>query len=104
MPDRTFQQILIMQTMRGTLRSEAFGWTAEDPRGAHPSQPVGICGAMWHRPGDHNTAPHRPTNPSYCYPDPLRALADGWKLLGAPVHFEGEPEVWEWWFGREVTA
>ena len=97
----TIQQVLTMETEGYTLRSEAVGWGAEDPRGAHPSKPVGICGSMWHRPGEFNTQPMREENAGFCYPDPLRALADGWRLLAPPTEGVGADQ-WEWWFVREV--
>lgn len=102
-PIKLIQQVLTMDTQGGTLRSGAYDWIAEDPRGAHPTKPVGICGSMWHEPGQHNLT-RRSRNGSYSYPDPLRALADGWRLLGPPS-FTPDNEVplsHEWWFVREV--
>ena len=95
----SIQQVLTMETQGYSLRSEAIGWGAEDPRGAHPTKPVGICGAMWHRPGEFSTQPNRGSNQGISYPDPLRALADGWRLLAPPT--EGA-DHWEWWFVRQV--
>ena len=86
------QQVLTIETTGQNLRSEAIGWGAEDPRGAHPSKPVGICGATW----------SRLTPCGYRYPDPLRALADGWRLLAPPV--QCDVGIWEWWLVREVTS
>lgn len=91
---KQLQQVLIMHTAGrfSGLRQEAVGWTGEDPRGAKSDGPVGICGAWWSR--------RENLNRSYCYPDPLRALAGGWKLLAPPTDLgDGEHE---WWFTREV--
>lgn len=90
----TKQQVLIMYTEGDRLRSEADGWTAEDPRGAKQDGHVGICGAWWSRLNGH-----------YGYPDPLRALADGWRLLAPPVCQDSagsSDNGYEWWFVRDV--
>jgi hypothetical protein len=96
-----FQQVLVMETEGEGMRSEAVGWTAEDPRGAHPTKPVGLCGVMWHGTGQYSMTPDRGPNNPYDYPDVLRALADGWQLMAPPT--DTGLGTWEWWFSRMVS-
>ncbi len=90
------QQVLVMATYGCTMRSEAFGWTAETGEGVY-RDPVGynlpLCGA------DSN------------YDNVLHALKAGWHLLAPPrfdgvEHREGEDDVktFEWWLVREVRG
>jgi len=89
-------QILIMTTDRPALRSEAQGWTAEDPSLLREG-PIGFT-------------PGFPE--SYCYPTPMHALAAGWRLLAPPTQQEGgrNPDTgetwqeWEWWMVRDGAA
>lgn len=98
---RTIQQVLTMTTKRPDLRSEAIGWSAEDPSKLKWGQPIGMTPGFGER---------------YSYETPMHALADGWRLLAPPE--EGERRVEDraddgtprelvydetsWWFVREV--
>lgn len=92
----TRQQVLIMSTYdkygAGGLRSEAWGWSAEDGWEAAPyvgmNRPVGLMGYF---------------RGPYSYPTPYHALGDGWRLLAPPEKFEenGVPSLY-WWFVRDV--
>ena len=78
------QQVAMLVTDHADLRSTVTGWTFEDPRIVRHGRSIG------HTPSPHDI-------PRYdCV---LRALADGWRLLGAP---EAAGDEWVWWLGREV--
>jgi hypothetical protein len=92
-----FQQILIMSTRKGNLRSEAFGWTAEDSaqvlryaKNEHYYRHVEI-GRI--------PAWDRDQNGSFQHEAPLYAMAAGWKLMAPPK--QAEDGTWEWWFTRD---
>ena len=78
----TYQEILIMDTYKPALRSEAMGWDLES--GVHAARSmkqrgygceVGLIGSRmeW-----------------YSYPTPLHALGAGYKLLAPPIPYEAE--------------
>ena len=78
------QQVLIVETEKCGLRSNAVAWGAEDPSLYVHNKPVGLTPAA--------KFPHT-------YPTPLAALADGWRLLSPPTEIAGGG--FEWWFVRE---
>lgn len=81
------QQVLTMATTSDSLRSDANGWTCEDPRLLVHGKPIGCT--------------HCPKFP-YTYDTPFHAMNDGWHLLGPPVRVDDF--VWSWWFVREVQG
>lgn len=88
MPTDNIQQILMMWTAHKDPRSDAAGWTAEDPSLYVPHANIG-----------HTRGPLF----SYTYPSPLAAMADGWHLLAPPkLDQAGQFGQFEWWFVREV--
>jgi hypothetical protein len=95
---RTLQQVLSICTDNASLRSEAQGWGAEDPRNVVPGS-LGRSLAWNHR-----------RDGSYAYPTVVHALAAGWKLLAPPadesfVNSEGKKiEQWGWWLVRDVEV
>ena len=79
-------EVLIMVTERGSLRAEVHGWTHEDASLVEPGH-IGMTGSP---------TPYAP------YDCVLRALADGWRLLGpATCRPDDEHPEWEWWLTRE---
>ena len=98
---KTVQQILEMSTKTPCLRADVHGWTWEDPRcvGVAPcdkaQKPIGLF-RNWVQ-----------SEPLPRYDCVLRALADGWKLLGPPTEDKcdtpsGPWAEWSWMLGREV--
>jgi hypothetical protein len=83
------EQVLVMHTYGRGMRSEAFGWTAEDPRNVRRDKPVGYSLSWDHR-----------REGAYTYDTPLHALAAGWRMLAPPEQFDGDNH--EWWFVRTV--
>ena len=93
----SLQQVLVMETRRSSMRSEVVGWTYEDPSLVKPGA-IGMS-PSWS---------HEETRPLCdCV---LRALAEGWRLLGPPISTRsyvppaGETSLlgpWEWWLVRE---
>jgi hypothetical protein len=63
-------KVLVMSTESASFRSEANGWGADDASTVVPGKPIGLS------PGYKG---------NYCYDCPLRAMADGWKLLAPPT-------------------
>lgn len=90
---RTLQQVLSMSTDRASLRSEAIGWSCEDPS-CYEREPVGK-NRSW------NGIPP-------AYPHVLAALADGWRLLGPPTTYQSSADpatTWaEWWLVRDTVV
>lgn len=83
-PGAVLYEQLTVTTERYSLRATIIGWGHEDPRLVQPG-PIG------------RTLSPRPTYTPDCV---LRALADGWRLLGPPVHDDGEG--WIWYLERAV--
>ena len=91
------QKILFMFSDSSGIRSEATGWSAEDPNrfheaaakspfvNLHDHSKIGLIG------GDKSF---------HCYGAPLLALADNWKLLAPPTMIT--KGIWEWYFTKEV--
>ncbi len=87
MPEQTLQLVLCVETERPTLRADIIGWSAEDPRKVVEG-PIG-----WTRRGE---------LPEYdCV---LRALADGWRLLGPPTPQAYIGSTCDWWLVKDVPA
>lgn len=81
------QQVLFMETEHPGLRAAAIGWGGEDPSQDEArilAAPVGMIRSFI----------------PVAYPDPLRAMADGWHLLAPPRELEGGTA--EWWFVRDA--
>ncbi len=77
------QKVLIVSTERPDLRSTIFGWTYEDSSLYVDGKPIGYM-----------RSPH-----SYHPETVLEALADGWKLLSAPVREDAGD--YTWWLVKE---
>lgn len=96
----TKQSVLIMTTERNSLRAEVVGWTYEKSSNVRPDmeKPIGISSI------DRSQVLRYPT-----YDCPVRALANGWKLLVPPTSFtwkndEGKEFTnFEWWFVKEES-
>lgn len=95
------QQILIMETYDGDLRSGAYGWDIECGAVAHydftkrisekyrtiNQVPVGLAG--------------HPNGLFHTHATPLHALAGGWRLMAPPTkHITDERDYYEWWFEK----
>lgn len=76
--------ILTLMTPRPDLRSEALGYSCENTILVQPDKPIGLSKSEW----------------GWNYDCPLRALADGWRLMGPPVKLDGGN--WDWWLTRDV--
>jgi len=75
-------KVLICDTKQSCLRSEIVGWTQEDSNLFVKGKPIGYT-----------------PSPKYDHPKTiLEALANGWKLLGAPV--KETPNYWTWWLQK----
>lgn len=125
------QKVLTMSTYGSDLRSEAWGWNAEDgdeasdvmheamnetsfrrghegpgprptPMQVYNRRPVGLMGYYGKRTG----------NMFYSYATPYHALGDGWKLLAPPTSYlesfcekgsdvKVERKCYEWWFVKD---
>lgn len=91
---RTSHQVLCMITVYPDLRSKAIGWTCEDPSLYVPGKEIGFTPPCGFR---------------HTYATVLEALANGWRLLGAPVTAsakrvgEQTTEHWTtWWLERNA--
>lgn len=88
------QKVLVMNTERACLRSEAHGWSCEDSS-LYGGEPVGSTtgGARGH----------------YRHPNVMSALHAGWKLLAPPRRLalknqDGEEFTeYEWWLVKEAA-
>lgn len=83
-------ELLVLETQNASPRSEAIGWSFEDPS-LIKAGPIGLSpsGMM----------------PEHHYDCPMRALADGWRLLGPPqLQSTGKNAVaWVWYLERETS-
>lgn len=79
------QEVLIIVTANGGLRSDAHGWSYEDPSFIDQNKFVGL-------------SPSNPHERFYAYDCVAKALNDGWKLLAPPYKSQ---EGWEWWLVRD---
>lgn len=90
-------KIFTCTTSGGTVRDEIIGWTFEDSDLYVPRKPVGFTPIPKNQPR---------------YDTVIEALADGWKLLSAPVIWEERQRYteytehvnqtyWYWWLVKE---
>lgn len=94
----TVQEVLIVSTEEAHIKAEIYGWSNYDPSLMNPNRIRGLSGG-------HTMKGVTPD----CV---LRAMSEGWHLLGPPIPFE---ETWhhkdtndpyqtthyEWWLVRE---
>jgi hypothetical protein len=79
------QKILLIVTESPSLRSKAVGWNCEDGSMVVAGKPIGLSPS--------------PSGREYVgYDCPLRAIADGWWLMCAPL--EESKNMWNWWFEK----
>lgn len=103
------QKLLIVSTLKSSVRSEIQGWSTENADAVvvaykerlgtkyeypNPNEvPVGLIG------GSMGASNH--------YPTVLHAMGDGWKLMAPPTKYdypidEGNTVVmWEWWLTKD---
>jgi hypothetical protein len=82
------QKILVITTLENSLRSKSDSWDWEDANVVDMAKPIGLSGAGKSPP---------------CYDCPLKAIADGWRLMGpSVVENDYAPGVvgYTWWFER----
>lgn len=92
------QKILVMHTERPDLRGKADGWDWEDGDEVMIDKPIGLS-SHWK---DQEYKKFGLWPSVACYDCPLKALADGWKLLAPPVDTGTRDELnWEWWFVKD---
>ena len=114
-----YQEVLTMETMSDSFRSECQGWSLESGLVAHHAIIMhGNHCEVWKIGGI--------TNAVHCYPTPLHAMGHGFKLLTPPIKFEQELDIdassikemnkygitqpgkqmvafYEWWFVRDIN-
>jgi hypothetical protein len=80
-------QVLTMETRSPSLRAEVEAWGREDSTLVVPDKPIGFTLS--------------PMGPHYL--TVLHAMADGWKLLAAPIKYGtiSKLYIWEWWLTKE---
>jgi len=85
------QKILVMETNASGLRSEASGWTYENADFVKIDEHIGRSLGLG------------PNEPYPSYECPLKALADGWKLLAPPKRITGPDYRYfiYWWFTKD---
>ena len=83
------QKILIMTTSSNSMRSKAEGWSMEDSSLVNKDQREHI-----------GLTPYK--HEFHAYDCPLRALANGWRLLAPPTEYTeaGLFVKFEWWFEK----
>ena len=86
------QKVLVMETETNSLRSTAQGWTYEDADYIDIHKHIGL--SLGRHPSD-----RYPT-----YDCPMKALADGWKLLVPPSGefvISSNKTFYTWWFVKD---
>lgn len=92
-----YQEVLTVNTERNSIRADIYGWSHEDPSLVRHNKPIGFTGAP---------------KPRYSPDCVLKAMGNGWRLLGPPIPFEqtyrneetDEPYQetnYEWWLVRD---
>lgn len=89
------QQILRMTTIDKSLRADVDGWDGEDGHLIKQEKPIGLSAGL----------------SFFCYPTPMHAIGDGWRLMGPPqividydIHNQPIRTCWEWWLEKLSEA
>jgi hypothetical protein len=81
------QKILTIVTDSASLRSTSEAWGVEDGDLVNMDKPIGLS----------------PSGPLNAYDCPLKAIGDGWRLIGPPQEttFNTDKVYYRWWFEKK---
>lgn len=95
------QKLLILNTLRNSLRAEVDGWGGDDGNNIHLDKPIGLSMSLENR-------DMRIGGRWEFYPTVMHAIGDGWRLMGPPVTVDNFckdeygiiMKAYEWWLEK----